>query len=279
MVDIDRPGAPQTTRVTFGLRLLGGFGLHSDDVSIVVPEGGQRLLALLAIQGSTCRAEAAGRLWPRASEDRAHGNLRSAMWRLHRLWPGIVESQGRSVALCAEVPTDLHALRARVTGLLHDGPTPEHHALGHDNGIPELLPGWYDPWVLDERDRLRQLCLQALDVVSQYELERGHFGAALDAAFSAIHTEPLRESSHRAAMRVHLAQGNVIDAVHHFDRLKQLLEDELGVRPSPMTRDLLHLVRRRVAVVDAPADLVGSSWTAATTRHSRHAELEPARPS
>lgn len=237
-MDVTNQEASRTTRATCGLRLLDGFGLYRDDTTVLVPVGGQRLLALLAIEGPTCRAEAAARLWPEAPGDRAHGNLRSTMWRLHRLWPGIVASQGRSLTLCAGLPTDLDDLRAELTATLCNGPAPERHAFGHDNRIPELLPGWYDLWVLDERDRLRQLCLQALDVISEQELQHGHYGAALDAAFSAIHTEPLRESSHRAAMRVHLAQGNVIDAVHHLERLTRLLDSELGVRPSTLTQEL-----------------------------------------
>lgn len=40
-------------------------------------------------------------------------------------------------------------------------------------------------------------------------------------------------------MRVHLAEGNVSDAIREFARYQELLKRELGLDPTPRLQDLL----------------------------------------
>ena len=65
------------------------------------------------------------------------------------------------------------------------------------------------------------------------------YTAALQAAFVAIAVEPTRETAHRLAIQVHLAEGNTATAVKHYQRYRALLSRELGVAP---TERLNHLV-------------------------------------
>jgi hypothetical protein len=66
----------------------------------VVPEGCKRLLAFVALQGGRAdRRHAAGSLWPDGSEDRASGNLRSALWRLRCAGIDVLESDKVSIYL------------------------------------------------------------------------------------------------------------------------------------------------------------------------------------
>ena len=67
------------------LSLLSGFELACEGDPVAVPMSAQRLLALLAVHPHPLlRPYVAGTLWPDTSETRAHGSLRSALWRLHR---------------------------------------------------------------------------------------------------------------------------------------------------------------------------------------------------
>ena len=50
---------------------------------------------------------------------------------------------------------------------------------------------------------------------------------------------PLRESTHRALIRVYLWEGNGSAALRAFERYRRLLWDELAVEPSEQIRDLL----------------------------------------
>jgi hypothetical protein len=72
--------------------------------------------------------------------------------------------------------------------------------------------------------------------------------SSLDAALAAIAADPLRESAHRSAIEVHLAEGNVGEALKQFSVLFDVLARELGIAPSRQTRDLLTLYTGRRAV-------------------------------
>ena len=102
----------------------------------------------------------------------------------------------------------------------------------------DLLVGWYDEWVLTDRDRLRQLRLHALEALSGHLLTIGNVATGLEAALEAVSVEPLRESAHRAVIRAHLAEGNRAEALRQFTHLRRLLHDELGVEPTSLAAEL-----------------------------------------
>lgn len=103
----------------------------------------------------------------------------------------------------------------------------------------ELLPGWYDDWVIFERERLRQLRLHALEVSAQRIAARGDYARALQLVLEAAQTEPLRESAHRIVIAIHLAEGNVYEALRHYAFVRDLLLAELGIAPSEQLTAML----------------------------------------
>jgi DNA-binding SARP family transcriptional activator len=103
----------------------------------------------------------------------------------------------------------------------------------------ELLPGWHDEWVLGERERHRQLSLHALESLCEHLTSTGRYGAAVLAGLTAVDREPLRESAHRALMKVHLAEGNAAEAIRRYQQYEAIAARDLGVEPSPMMRSLL----------------------------------------
>jgi DNA-binding SARP family transcriptional activator len=215
------------------LRLLGGFSLSLAGTPVSLPVNGQRLLAYLSIRGQVPRPVVAGTLWPDVSEHNAHGSLRTTMWRLHRGGTRLVEATGENLSLNPHVTVDIRvfakaAQRALRSPVLLD-------EVGSDGDLLEasdLLPGWYDDWVIFERERLRQLRLHTLEALAQRLAEQRRFAAALDTALEAIRIEPLRESAHRVVIGIHQAEGNVVEAVRHYHFVRDLLRVELGVEPS-----------------------------------------------
>jgi DNA-binding SARP family transcriptional activator len=103
----------------------------------------------------------------------------------------------------------------------------------------ELLPDWYDDWVLIERERLRQLSLHALEALGERLLGTARLGGALEAALAAIAMEPLRESAHRLLIRIHLTEGNAAEAIRQFDLCRRLFREQLGLEPSPQLAQLV----------------------------------------
>jgi DNA-binding SARP family transcriptional activator len=221
------------------LSLLGGWQLECDGAIQHLPVGAQRLLAFLCLHGRATRSLLAGTLWSEADEQRAHGSLRSALWRVHKSQPNLLASTGNQVALDASVSTDFQELLDQLRRLL-DGMVPPP-GVGCSPQLlgGELLPGWYDDWVLFERERLRQLRLHALEALALGLAAEGRYGAAIEAGLAAVHAEPMRESAHRVVVRVHLAEGNVAEAVRQYEACCRLFEQELGLQPSSLLTDLL----------------------------------------
>jgi DNA-binding SARP family transcriptional activator len=230
------PAARVTLLDGFTLRL--GGRVPQADVDDV-PRGIQRLIAHLSLAGKPARTSVAGSLWPDVTEQHAQGSLRSTLWRLHQIAPGLVACSGGSLALARGVDVDVRELdswahRIADSGVdIADVRVPEVAVRG------ELLPGWYDDWVLLERERLRQLRMHSLEVVASRFCSAGRHGEALQAAYAVVRMEPLRESAHRILLRIHLAEGNVVEAVRSYERFQSLLARELGVGPSSQMVDLV----------------------------------------
>ena len=104
----------------------------------------------------------------------------------------------------------------------------------------DLLPGWYDDWVLTEAEEWRQLRLYALEALAGRLAAAGRSGEAVCAARAVVRAEPLRESGYATLIRVHLAEGNQSEAVRQFARCRLLLHAELGLEPSPQLHQLVH---------------------------------------
>jgi DNA-binding SARP family transcriptional activator len=241
-----RQGPEGWHRPVWRLSLLGGLELSKDDAIQELPASVQRLLAFVTLNGRSGRASLAGALWPEASEEHAHGSLRSALWRLRKSQPGLL-LDGNSVALDACVSVDVHELCATAE-LMLAGAAPRAGAVVPGNLLDgELLPGWYDDWVLFERERLRQLRLHALEALAMTLAEQGRFAAAVHVGLAAVRIEPLRESAHRAVIRVHLAEGNVTEAVRQYRFCRRLFEQELGLEPSALLTGLIPELRPKQA--------------------------------
>jgi DNA-binding SARP family transcriptional activator len=104
----------------------------------------------------------------------------------------------------------------------------------------DILPDWYDDWVILERERFRHLRLHALEALCVRCTAERRFELAIESGLAAVAQEPLRESAHRELIKAHLAEGNRAEALRQFQSLRDLLQTDLGVEPSD---DLAQLVR------------------------------------
>jgi DNA-binding SARP family transcriptional activator len=226
--------------VSYRVGLFGGFEVTRDGVAVSIPSESHRLVAFLAMHDSSLeRSYVAGRLWCDSDEERARANLRSTLWRLRRHVDDLVVADATSVALAPDVATDVRDLHRRSSVLWEVGteaPSTVHADLDHRPFALEFLPGWYDDWVIVERERVHQLCLHCLEAIASILRERGLFGAAIQALLTSIALDPLRESPHRQLIAVHLAEGNRSEAVRQYREFADVLDRELGLEPSPTMR-------------------------------------------
>jgi DNA-binding SARP family transcriptional activator len=146
---------------------------------------------------------------------------------------------GEALCLADGVHVDVHELTAWARRVLDPCATTDDATEG-DLSLPgELLPGWYDDWVLLERERLRQPRMHALEALADKYAGAGRYGEAAQAAFAAARAEPLRESAHRTVIRIHLAEGNVAEAVREYESFRALLATEMSVAPTPLMLELM----------------------------------------
>ena len=114
-------------------------------------------------------------------------------------------------------------------------------ALGHYKG--DLLLGWYDDWVLTERERLRILCLRGYRRLMEHCAAVGDIENALEAGLSAVRIEPLQEQVQQRVIELYYLSGQRVAAIRHFERLAQLLKSELSIAPARSTRDLIERIK------------------------------------
>lgn len=230
------------TSSSFALSLLGRFELAHESVSVPVAPASQRLLAFVALaKRRVSRDMAAGILWPESSERCAHANLRAALARLRAKTSGVVWADRLELGLEPQVGVDLVYARATAQTLLQDAEAMSADAAtAAISGLAcELLPGWYEDWVLIEAEGWRQLRLHALEAVAGILTKAGRFGEAVVAAQLAVDADPLRESSHAALIAVHISEGNQSEAVREFQRYRTHLNAALGIEPTARLRALL----------------------------------------
>src|SRR5205807_1162524 len=135
-----------------GLGLLGGFELRAGARPVRLPLHVQRLLAFLALQGRPLhRAYVAGRLWSELSQERAHACLRTTLWRMRRLPRPLVEATSTHVALAGAVTVDTRELEACAERALRNGDVPVGEDVDRLIRRADLLPDWYDDWLVQER--------------------------------------------------------------------------------------------------------------------------------
>jgi DNA-binding SARP family transcriptional activator len=200
----------------------------------------QRLVAFLALFPRPLhRAYVAGRLWLDASQEHAFGSLRVAVWCLRRCDPPIIEASPTHVALARSVRVDTHELRACSERVLREPGPVAPRDVDQLVRAGDLLPDWYDDWVLAERERLLQLRLLALETAAENLLSDGRYTEAEIAARAALTAEPLRETACLLLMRVCLELGNAAEASNCFRRFRSLLWQELQLEPSQRAQQLL----------------------------------------
>jgi DNA-binding SARP family transcriptional activator len=227
----------------FVVALLGGFTLVWGGSVLGIPRVSQRLLAFLALHGRMVkRVAVAGTLWPDASESHAYSNLRSALARLQGTARQSLAASKLELGLAEGVTVDVRHAQALARRLLDPAVTPDRFELGMA-AVPalsaDLLPDWYEDWVLIEAEDWRQLRLHALEALAGRLIALGRWGEAADAAGAAVRAEPLRESGRAALIQVHLAEGNQSEAVREFTRYRALLRAELNLEPTPRLRRLV----------------------------------------
>ena len=231
------------------IRILDGFSVTVDRRPVPgLPLGSQRLLAVLGLHDRTVsRAAVAASLWPDATAEHAGVSLRSALARLDGLGRRAIVAETSNLSLTDIVSVDYVEAKALARRLL-DSDTPIFDGDLASAAVAtlsrELLPDWFDEWIVAESDDWRHLRASALEALAMRLLKAGRFAEAERAARAAMRVDSLRETPHSLLVRIHLADGNQSDALRVFDSYRGVLREALDLEPTEQLSGLVSGIRR-----------------------------------
>ncbi|HEY2558831.1 MAG TPA: AAA family ATPase [Caldimonas sp.] len=225
------------------------------------------LLALVALDGPLPPEVAAAMLWPAGDRRKADTNLRQRLFRLRRNIGANVVEGGALLRLAAGIETDLVATLARVAADEHAAREEFLGALQFED-LPELAA-----WMRAARNRWHEQRDAALARAAAACEASGAVARGLVYAQRLVESDPLSEHAHRRLMRLHYMRADSSAAVAAFESFEQRLKDELGVRPSAETIELLKTIERSAAALPARRAVVPASLLRPPRLVGRSAEL------
>lgn len=237
---------PSPTDADIRLTLLLAPRLLIGDTEHLLARKDAALLALLALDGPTPRAQVAALLWPDVDAVNARNNLRQRVFRLRRLAGRDVVEHRQMLALAVGVVHDLGELES---ALRADAAAAAGELLGKfDYADSAALADWIDTarqqWRAARRDVLAELAAR--------EEQQNRIAAALHYAERLARDEPLLEHAQRQLMRLHYRRGDRGAALEVHERLKASLDRSLGETPSRETQQLVALIEAAISLPVAP---------------------------
>jgi predicted ATPase/DNA-binding SARP family transcriptional activator len=240
--------------------LLGGFVLSkgSQPMNPLPTPRQQTLLAYLWLHRDPppSRQQIAFQFWPDSTDAQAQTNLRQLLYRLRRDCPAVAEFlqadgqllQWRFDAQCRIDVVEFEQLLAQAeTAVADDAISLLQTAVSLYHG--DLFPDCYEEWIDPHRQRLRHSYAQALQQLITLLAAQHAFETAVPYAERLIAHEPLAESGYRQLMQLHALNQNRAAALHTYRRCGAILQQELGVDPSPETQaQYEHILAMETAV-------------------------------
>lgn len=102
----------------------------------------------------------------------------------------------------------------------------------------EFMPGVYENWAEERRIHFEEQYVKVLSSLAKLCFSKKDFALAIKYAEQALQKDPLREDIYRILIKIYALQGKKALAIKCFNQLKEILEKELGVAPSPETEKL-----------------------------------------
>lgn len=229
------------------IRLFGGFELREAGAQPLrlATRKAEALLALLALQPGEpqLRDKVCALLWPDVRDTQARHSLRQTLSLLRKALPSAaaaLQVDGRSLRLVA---TRVHVDVASFSSCIALGTRDALMEAGrHYRG--ELLEGMavneqpFERWLQCERERLRTQLSRALTQLIAMDMAAERYADAAEVCSRLLQLDPLSEEAHRSLMRLLALQGRRAAALQQYRALTQLLDEELGAAPDPLTQQL-----------------------------------------
>lgn len=261
--------------MTLHIQLFGDFALIYNGAPLAgfnTPKL-QLLVAYLALHRDApqSRQALAYLFWPDSNDSQARTNLRNAIHLLRNTLPESEQfvridnqtMQWRSDSPCSLDVADFAAGLQRAHAL--KDPAAALELLKTTVGLyrGELLKGFYDDWILRDREQWQERYLSALEQASTLAEQQRDYRTAIDYSRRLLQSDPLREESYARLMQLYALQGDRATALRVYHNCATILVRELGVEPGPVTQGIyerllnLEETQPAIAPLRTAAPLVG----------------------
>ncbi|MFW6198856.1 MAG: BTAD domain-containing putative transcriptional regulator, partial [Acidobacteriota bacterium] len=235
------------------LRTFGSIDLRSEDGavrSVLSQPVRVALLAYLAVErprGPHRRDVLTHLLWPGRDEAAARRNLRQILYRLRQsLGDDVIAGHGeQSVGLA---PGTLRCDAVAFEEALEEGRTADAMELYQGpflQGLHVPGAGEFERWADRQRDRFARRAEDAAWSLAEDAEAEGDVRGAERWTRRALDLNPFEERGWRRLMELLDRHGERAGAVRAYEELATRLEEELGVEPSPETRETAERIRTR----------------------------------
>jgi DNA-binding SARP family transcriptional activator len=261
------------------LTLLGGFQARLDSGSVLRlrTRHAQALAAYLALPSGRPhpRDKLAALLWGHLAQEEARSRLRQALFAIRRtLASAHLSCLGADGDTLVLDPVGVEVDALVFEKLVREGSPDalERAAILYRGDLLQGLPAQgphpsaFEEWLAGERERLRELALEALAKLVNVQRAAGSPERALATALRLLALDPLQEAVHRTAMRLHVQLGRRTAALRQYQACVSLLRREMNIEPEEETRQLYRdILRRRPIVVPSKPGPIFSGWPAAVS--------------
>lgn len=279
--------------------LFGNFRIATDTQSeLALRPTAARLFAFLLVHRHHIhlREVVAATFWQSSELDRARRNLNTTLWQLRKAFRQMNDQQAALIATTPEqlklnqeaelwLDVALFEQNAKKGLILAENGTASATITHLEQAVAlyqgDLLHGFYEPWVLQERERLRLVYLRCLRRLMTLHQEQDNLDASIDYAQRILQVEPWHEDIHRTLMLLYAQNGRRTKALSQYQACRHALATELAVTPMAETEALYQQLltqpqSERVLVVAPNHSVLQNSGGEAMTLEAATAQLNVA---
>lgn len=198
------------------------------------------------------RKQLAFLFWSNSTEEQARTNLRNLLHLLRRAFPEIdsfleIDHQYVRWKKDAEVQLDVSQFKsalANAKAAQDDQSRIRHLQEAIDLYRGELLPGFYEDWILSQREELHQSFLGALTQLTKLLEDERRYEEAIEAVNRVLRSDPLNEGAYYQSMRLRALKDDRAGALQVYHACAAALKRELDVEPSAEITSLYEQLMR-----------------------------------
>lgn len=204
------------------------------------------LYFLAATPGPHPRSRLADLLWPDQPEQAALGNLRYALWNIRQVLDSAPLSISRTSAAFIISGDDVTVDVLEFERQVDSAPQRALELYRGDflSGFELLDSPPFNDWLRHKQTHYRSRVIALLERLAAQHIDHHRLSEAAAATRWLLDIDPWHEKSHRQLMWLLAATGQRGAAIEQYRRCRQLLADELNLKPEPETTALFERIQQ-----------------------------------